>query len=192
MNQWDRIVTDPQVHDTWNARVLNSYGTTEAGFLGSECDSSAGIHIAEDMIVFEAVDEQNRPVPDGVPGAKVIMTNLFNRVLPLIRYEPMTELLSLRLFGSRRCSSRDDNSLGDRSGPSRTPVGWCGCHGDDAGGRQHRASRHGRERKARSGSAYCLTYFVTPRSCASAVYTFPVASIAMPSPIAPSAAFGAM
>ena len=76
-----------QVHDTWNARVLNSYGTTEAGLLGSECDSSTGIHIAEDMIVFEVVDEQNRPVPDGVPGAKVLMTNLFNRVLPLIRYE---------------------------------------------------------------------------------------------------------
>jgi len=76
-----------QVHDTWNARVLNSYGTTEAGLLGSECDSSTGVHIAEDMIVFEVVDEENRPVPDGVPGAKVLMTNLFNRVLPLIRYE---------------------------------------------------------------------------------------------------------
>ncbi len=75
------------VHNAWNARVLNSYGTTEAGLLGSECDLSGGIHIAEDMIVFEVVDEQNRPVPEGVPGAKVLVTNLFNRVLPLIRYE---------------------------------------------------------------------------------------------------------
>lgn len=245
-----------QVHDTWSARVLNSYGTTEAGLLGSECDSSAGIHIAEDMIVFEVVDEQNRPVPDGVPGAKVLMTNLFNRVLPLIRYElsdiatldqdtcecgrPYARVTAIdgrredymtlrarrwsysnscgttacttrrragaaavsaraddgsplaQAVGSRRYSSRDDKSLGDGSGQSRPPVGWCGCHGDDAGGRQHRASRHGRERKARGGGAYCLTYFVTPRSCASAVYTFPAASIAMPSPIAPSAEFGAM
>lgn len=33
---------------------------------------------------------------------------------------------------------------------------------------------------------YFLTYFVTPLSCASAVYILPAASTAMPSPMAPS------
>jgi hypothetical protein len=62
----------------------------------------------------------------------------------------------------------------------------------DGSRRRHRAGRHGREGETRRGSAYCLTYFVTPRSCASAVYTLPAASIAMPSPIAPSVEFGIM
>ena len=37
--------------------------------------------------MVEIVDERNRPVPAGTPGAKVLITNLENRVLPLIRYE---------------------------------------------------------------------------------------------------------
>jgi len=76
-----------RVHQTWNALVLDSYGITEGGLLGTECDAANGIHIAEDMVVFEVVDERNRRVPDGTPGCKVLVTNLFNRTLPLIRYE---------------------------------------------------------------------------------------------------------
>src|SRR5262245_24010486 len=75
------------VSATWNASVVDSYGTTEAGLLGAECDAANGIHLAEDMIILEVVDEHNRRVPDGVQGSKVLVTNLFNRTLPLIRYE---------------------------------------------------------------------------------------------------------
>jgi phenylacetate-CoA ligase len=75
------------VAETWKAPVVDSYGTTEGGLLGSECDAADGIHVAEDMVVFEVVDERNRRVPDGTQGSKVLLTNLFNRTLPLIRYE---------------------------------------------------------------------------------------------------------
>ena len=34
-----------RVRETWNARVLDSYGTTEAGLLGIECDAATGIHL---------------------------------------------------------------------------------------------------------------------------------------------------
>ncbi|HEY7187723.1 MAG TPA: AMP-binding protein [Vicinamibacterales bacterium] len=82
------------VRDTWDARVVDSYGTTEGGLLGSECDAGQGIHIAEDMLVFEVVDDHNRRVPDGTQGSKVLMTCLFNRTLPLIRYE-ISDLVTL-------------------------------------------------------------------------------------------------
>jgi phenylacetate-coenzyme A ligase PaaK-like adenylate-forming protein len=36
---------------------------------------------------LEVVDEHNRPVPNGQRGAKVLLTNLANRVQPIIRYE---------------------------------------------------------------------------------------------------------
>ena len=37
--------------------------------------------------MVEIVDDRNRPVPPGTAGAKVLVTNLENRTLPLIRYE---------------------------------------------------------------------------------------------------------
>jgi len=80
-------VVRTMVRDAWNARVIDSYGITEGGMLGCECDASQGIHIAEDMVVFEVVDDDNRRVPDGTQGSKVLVTSLFNRTLPLIRYE---------------------------------------------------------------------------------------------------------
>jgi phenylacetate-coenzyme A ligase PaaK-like adenylate-forming protein len=45
------------------------------------------MHLFEDLAIVEVVDGDGRPVPDGEPGEKVLVTNLFNRTLPLIRYE---------------------------------------------------------------------------------------------------------
>lgn len=81
----------PDVRDlagvTWGAAVLNVYGATEASLIGTECPWTTGLHVAEDLIVLEVVDEDNRPVPPGVAGNKILVTTLFNRALPLIRYE---------------------------------------------------------------------------------------------------------
>jgi len=72
---------------TWDAVVLNVYATTETNLMAIECPWASGLHVAEDLLVVEVVDQDNRPVPDGTPGCKVLATNLFNRALPLIRYE---------------------------------------------------------------------------------------------------------
>ena len=81
----------PNVRDlaraTWGARVLNAYASTEANLIGVECPWSTGVHLVEDRVVVEIVDEDNQPVPAGVAGHKVLVTNLFNRAFPLIRYE---------------------------------------------------------------------------------------------------------
>jgi phenylacetate-CoA ligase len=72
---------------TWGASVLDSYGATEAGPIAQECPYTTGLHVVEDLLILEVVDRNNRPVPAGVAGEKVLLTNLFNRTLPLIRYE---------------------------------------------------------------------------------------------------------
>lgn len=81
----------PEVRDlaaeTWQAAIANSYVCTEAGPMGHECIFGDGLHLAEDSFVFEVVDENDRPVPDGTEGAKLLVTTLTNRVLPLVRYE---------------------------------------------------------------------------------------------------------
>jgi phenylacetate-coenzyme A ligase PaaK-like adenylate-forming protein len=72
---------------TWRATVVNSYVCTEAGPMGHECLRADGLHLAEDGFVFEVVDADNRPVPNGTQGAKLLVTALTNRTLPLVRYE---------------------------------------------------------------------------------------------------------
>ena len=77
----------------WGVRPNNSYGTSE-GIFGLSCPDHEGIHLFEDLAILEVVDEDRRPVPDGQPGSKLLLTNLFNFTQPLIRYE-MSDMLTL-------------------------------------------------------------------------------------------------
>jgi len=79
--------TRQRIEQAWHTRLFNIYAATESGVLASECTSHTGLHIYEDMVIVEMVDEQNRPVPPGVYGDKVLLTVLFSRTQPLIRYE---------------------------------------------------------------------------------------------------------
>ena len=60
------------------------YATTE-GLFGFECERHDGIHLFDDASIVENVDEDGKPVPPGTPGARVLVTNLHNRVQPIIR-----------------------------------------------------------------------------------------------------------
>jgi phenylacetate-coenzyme A ligase PaaK-like adenylate-forming protein len=76
------------LHEAWGCEPFNIYGISEAGgVIGVDCDRHEGIHLFEDLCLFEVVDDENRPVPKGTPGRKLLITNLVNRVQPFIRYE---------------------------------------------------------------------------------------------------------
>jgi phenylacetate-CoA ligase len=72
--------------EAWGVHPAEFYATTE-GLFGSGCEHNCGIHMFEDETIFENVDEDGRPVPEGEPGAKLLVTNLANRVVPLFRFE---------------------------------------------------------------------------------------------------------
>ena len=80
--------------ETWGAPVLNVYGSTETALIGVECPWTSGLHVPEDLLIVEVVDENDRPVPAGITGQKVLITTLFNHALPLIRYE-LSDLVSV-------------------------------------------------------------------------------------------------
>ncbi|HXE95819.1 MAG TPA: AMP-binding protein [Dongiaceae bacterium] len=67
-------------------RVFDHYGATETGSIAAEC-SRHRLHMAEDLLVVEGVDRENRPVPPGIASEKLLVTVLFRRTQPLIRYE---------------------------------------------------------------------------------------------------------
>jgi phenylacetate-coenzyme A ligase PaaK-like adenylate-forming protein len=82
-----------RIEAAFGVHPTDLYATTE-GLWGSECELGAGVHVFEDMAVLENVDDDGRAVPVGAPGARVLVTNLFNRVQPLVRLE-VTDVLTL-------------------------------------------------------------------------------------------------
>jgi phenylacetate-CoA ligase len=80
--------------DAWEVEPLNFYGTTKALIVAVGRPGQAGMDILEDLVVVEVVDVDDRPVAPGVPGHKVLLTSLVNRVQPLLRYE-LTDSVTL-------------------------------------------------------------------------------------------------
>jgi putative adenylate-forming enzyme len=76
-----------QAEAAWGKKPYDVYAATEPAGIASECELHRGMHLFEDLVITEVVDEDNRPVPPGVYGEKVLVTVLFSRTLPLIRYE---------------------------------------------------------------------------------------------------------
>jgi len=79
--------TRRQIQRAWGQEPYNVYGATETAGIASECPHHDGMHLYEDLVITEVVDESYRPVPPGVYGEKVLVTVLFSRTQPLIRYE---------------------------------------------------------------------------------------------------------
>ena len=89
-----------RIRRAWGREPFDVYAATEPAGVGSECDRHEGMHLYEDLVVTEVVDDANRPVPVGELGAKVLVTVLFRRTQPLIRYE-MSDCVAL---SARSCS----------------------------------------------------------------------------------------
>jgi phenylacetate-coenzyme A ligase PaaK-like adenylate-forming protein len=83
------------LEETWAAPVGNWWCSSEAQGMAISCGQGPAMHLNEDLLVVEPVDERGAPVPAGVRSAKVYLTHLFNPVLPLIRYELTDEVTVL-------------------------------------------------------------------------------------------------
>lgn len=79
--------TRARVTEIFGVPLLDNYATGECPFLSNGCPAGPGVHINADWAILEVVDEHYQPVPAGRPGRKVLITNLANRVQPIIRYE---------------------------------------------------------------------------------------------------------
>jgi phenylacetate-coenzyme A ligase PaaK-like adenylate-forming protein len=72
----------------WRSEPTDVYATTEAAVVAASTpEHPRTLEVPEDLVVVEVVDERNLPVPPGVAGDKVLLTNLASSSLPLIRYE---------------------------------------------------------------------------------------------------------
>ena len=66
--------------------VRHSYAATECMFLSYSCDYD-WLHVNSDWVVLESVDAGYRRVPPGQESHTVLISNLANRVQPILRYD---------------------------------------------------------------------------------------------------------
>jgi hypothetical protein len=82
-----------RLQEAFGVHPFDAYGCTE-GLWGSECEDHQGIHLFEDTTLVENLDPDGQPVSAGQPGARLLVTNLYNRVQPLLRLE-VTDVVTL-------------------------------------------------------------------------------------------------
>lgn len=71
------------IEETFGGKVFNRYGCREVSVIASECEHHSGLHVNADALLVEVEPVPN--LPNGM--GKVLVTDLLNRSMPLIRYE---------------------------------------------------------------------------------------------------------
>lgn len=121
------------IEDTFGGRVFNRYGCREVSVIASECEFHSGLHVNADALIVEVVPAPNLPAGMG----RVLVTDLLNRSMPLIRYEigdlanldPGVQCpcgRSLPLMGNIQGRTSDTPRLSNGhmiAGPSLAPLG---------------------------------------------------------------------
>jgi phenylacetate-CoA ligase len=86
-----------KIEEVFGTKVFDFYGSREAASLAGECKYGS-IHIFSYNNLIEILDEDNQPVKKNEEG-RVIITNLHNYSMPLIRYE----IGDMAVLGDKRC-----------------------------------------------------------------------------------------
>lgn len=87
-----------QIERVFGKKLYNFYGSREVSNLAGECKAGL-MHSFAFWNYQELLDEYNLPVKQGEEG-KVVVTNLFNYSMPLIRYE----IGDMAVLGPEHCS----------------------------------------------------------------------------------------
>ena len=66
--------------------TINVYGATEVPAVAKQCKQGR-LHYNSDYVIIENHDREGRPVELGHRGDKIYISNLFNTLQPLLRYE---------------------------------------------------------------------------------------------------------
>ena len=73
------------IEEAFGVTPYNFYAASESIGIAQDCSEHQGLHVFNDQHVLELLNEKNEPVKPGYPG-QVVLTNLYNRCQPLIRY----------------------------------------------------------------------------------------------------------
>jgi phenylacetate-CoA ligase len=74
-----------KLETAFSARIIDQYGMMETWVIALTCAHHIH-HVNDHNVHVEVLDEQNNPLPLGVPG-KIVVTSLQEKLLPFVRYE---------------------------------------------------------------------------------------------------------
>ena len=66
------------MEQAWQCPILNAWGASE-GVAAGACGQGPGLHLVEDVCIFELMNEDGEPVEPGARAAKIYVTNLYNK-----------------------------------------------------------------------------------------------------------------
>jgi phenylacetate-CoA ligase len=75
-----------RISNAFKCQVGNSYASTECPFLSFSCNQG-WLHLNMDWAILEPVDSNYNPTPLGTESFTVLLTNLANKVQPIVRYD---------------------------------------------------------------------------------------------------------
>ena len=76
-----------RLEEIWQAKVYDEYGASEGlSPVGGECSEQDGLHVAEDFLITEILDDNGEQVAPGEKG-ELVISNLISRSMPLLRFK---------------------------------------------------------------------------------------------------------
>jgi len=74
-----------EIQSAFPVPVANGYGSREGGFIAHECPQGR-MHVTDESVIVEIVDDDDAPVQPGRLG-RLVITHLDNFAMPFIRYD---------------------------------------------------------------------------------------------------------
>jgi phenylacetate-coenzyme A ligase PaaK-like adenylate-forming protein len=83
-------VVDSKVREAcrraWGIEILDAYSANEVGHIAIECVDRGGYHVQAEHLMVEVLDDSGIPCAPAQTG-RVVITDLFNYAMPLLRYD---------------------------------------------------------------------------------------------------------
>jgi len=84
--EWLSPSNRKRISSAFRCPVRDTYAASEFMGIAYDCDRGR-LHLNADWLVLEPVDKGYRPVPPGQASHTTLLTNLANRVQPIVRYD---------------------------------------------------------------------------------------------------------
>jgi len=75
-----------KIRQAWGAPIYVLYGASESKYIAIKTPEHEQMMVMDDLNIVEVLDEKDRAVSAGKEG-RVVLTNLYNYTLPMLRYE---------------------------------------------------------------------------------------------------------
>ena len=86
VSEWIEPAARERIEAAFGCPLRDSYAASEFLAIGFACPEG-WLHVNADWVVLEPVDENLRPVPPGEASHTTLITNLANRVQPVVRHD---------------------------------------------------------------------------------------------------------